>query len=91
LLLFGPTRDRDGTWRIEKNIELNNLIRKKNIINYIKAQKLSWFGHEHRMTYDKMVKNLYECKPISARLTGRPNIRWERDIEGVLRIIKIKN
>jgi hypothetical protein len=41
----------------ELNEELNNLIRNKNLINYIKAQGLSWFGHSHRMTSDKMVKN----------------------------------
>jgi len=23
----------------------------------MKAQKLSWFDHEHRLTYDRMVKN----------------------------------
>jgi len=33
----------------------------------------------------------YECKLISARLAGRPNIKWEKDLEEVLRIIKIKN
>ena len=38
------------------NIEVNNQNRNKNIINYIKAQRLSWLGHEHRMTYDRMIK-----------------------------------
>jgi hypothetical protein len=28
--------------------ELDELIRHKNIINHIKAQRLSWFGHLHR-------------------------------------------
>ena len=44
--IFGPTKERDGTWRIKTNDEL---IRHKNIINHIKAQRLSWFGHLHRM------------------------------------------
>jgi hypothetical protein len=34
--IFGPTKERDGTWRITTDDELNNLI--KNIINYIKGQ-----------------------------------------------------
>ena len=38
--IFGPTKDRDGTWGIKTNDELNNLIRNKNITNYIKAQRL---------------------------------------------------
>jgi hypothetical protein len=47
--MFGPTKERDGTWRIKTNDELEKLIRYKNIINYIKAQRLSWFGHLQRM------------------------------------------
>ena len=42
----------------ELNDDLNNLIRNKNILNYIKAQRLSWFGHVHRMTNDTKVKKL---------------------------------
>jgi len=44
--IFGPTKDRNGTWRIKTNDEL---IRHKNITNHIKAQRLSWFGHLHRI------------------------------------------
>ena len=54
--IFGPTKERDGTWRIKTNDELDILIRHKNIINYIKTQRLSWFGHLHRMTDERMVK-----------------------------------
>jgi len=52
--IFGPTKERGGTWRIKTNDEL---IRQKNIINCIKAQKLSLFGHLHRMPEEKSVKN----------------------------------
>jgi hypothetical protein len=67
--IFGPTKGRDGTWRIKTDDELdelirhkniinyiNELIRHKNIINYIKPQRLSWFGHLHRMPEDRMAK-----------------------------------
>jgi hypothetical protein len=42
--IFGPTKGTEGTWRIKTNDELDKLIRHKNIINYIKAQrvKLVW-------------------------------------------------
>jgi hypothetical protein len=65
--MSGPTKDRGGTWRIKINDELINLIR-NNIISYIKAQKLSWFGRVHRMTNDGMVKKLNEWKSISTGL-----------------------
>jgi hypothetical protein len=45
--IFGPTKERDCTRRIKTNDELDELIRRKNIINHINAQRLSWFGHLH--------------------------------------------
>jgi hypothetical protein len=47
--IFGPTKERDGTWRIKTNDELNNLIKNEDIINYIAAQRLGWFGRVYRM------------------------------------------
>ena len=54
--IFGPTKQRDGMWRIKTNDELDKLKRRKIIINYIKAQRLSWFGHLHQMSEDRLVK-----------------------------------
>ena len=50
-----PTKGRDGTWRIKTNDELDELIRHKNVINNIKAQRLGWFGHLQRMTEERML------------------------------------
>jgi len=38
-----------------------------------------------------MVQKLYEWKPISTRLAGRPKVRWENDIKEDLRIMEINN
>jgi hypothetical protein len=54
--IFGPTKERDGTWRIKTNDELDEFIRHKNIINHIKAQRISWFSHLHRMSEERMVR-----------------------------------
>jgi hypothetical protein len=54
--IYGPTKERHGTWRIKSNKALNRLIGNKHIINYIKAQRLAWFGHVHRMPDDRVVK-----------------------------------
>jgi hypothetical protein len=42
--IFGPTKE-DQIWRIKTNEELDKLIKHKNIVKYIKPQRLSWFGH----------------------------------------------
>jgi hypothetical protein len=86
--IFGLTRERDGTWRIKTN---DKSIRHKNIINHVKAQRLSWFGHLHRMPEERMVKRVYKWKPISTRPLGRPKNRWEDDIINDTKKLKIEN
>jgi hypothetical protein len=53
--IFDPKK-RDGTWRIKTNDELVELITHKNIINYKKAQRLSWFRYLHRMAEERIIK-----------------------------------
>jgi hypothetical protein len=88
--IFGPTKERYGTWRIKTNDELDELIRHKNIINHLKAHRLSWFGHLHRMPRDRMVKRVYKWKPTLTRPLGRPRNRWEDDIINDTKKLKIK-
>ena len=68
--IFGPTKERDGTGRIKTNDELDELIRHKNIINHTKAQRLSWFGHLHRMPEERMVKRIIQVATDINRTTG---------------------
>jgi hypothetical protein len=56
--IFGPTKE-NQKWRVKTNGELDKLIKHKNIINYIKAQRLSWFGHVQRMPDTRTVKNIF--------------------------------
>jgi len=76
--IFGPVKERDGTWRIKTNEELKRLIDNKNIINYIKAQSLARFGHVHRMPDNSMVKKIYEWSPATTRSAGRPKKQMGR-------------
>ena len=39
--IYGSNKERDGTWRIKSKEKVNKLIENKNIINYIKAQRLA--------------------------------------------------
>ena len=43
--IFGPPTKENQTWGIKNNEELDKLIKHENIVNYIKAQRLGWFGH----------------------------------------------
>jgi hypothetical protein len=89
--IFGPTKGRDGTWRIKTNDGFDELIRHKNIINHIKAQRLSWFGHLQRMPEERMEKRVRKWRPMLTRPLGRPKNRWEDDIMNDIKKLKIKN
>ena len=71
--IFGPTKKKDGSWKIKTNMELDKLIQNRNIINYVKAQRLSWFGHVHRKPETSIVRKIYKGQPYVTRPVGRPN------------------
>jgi hypothetical protein len=89
--IYGPSKGRDGTWRIKSNEELKRLTGNKDIINYIEAQGLAWFGHVHRMPDNSMVKKIYEWSPALTRLQGRPKNRWDNEVRNDLTRMKIIN
>jgi hypothetical protein len=90
LKIYGAVKDGDN-WRIRTNSELDTLTGGVNIVRYIKAQRLRWFGHIQRMEDHRMVKKLTNWKPFGKRPTARPKNSW---IDGVLKdmhMLKVKN
>ena len=87
---FGPTKE-NQTWRIKNNEELDKLIKHENIVNYIKAQRLSWFGHVQRMSETGAAKKIFKWNPLTTRPRGRPKHRWEDNIIQDIGQMKIKN
>jgi len=55
------------------------------MINYVKAQILSWFGYINRMPETSTVKRIHKWKPF----TGRPKSRWEDDVRNDLKKMKL--
>jgi len=88
--IFGPTRE-NQLWSIKTNDELDKLIKHQNIINHIKALRLSWFGHVQRMPDFRKVKKIFNWTPPTARSKGRPKQRCEDNIIQDTRQLNIKN
>jgi len=88
--IFGRNNE-NGIWRIKTNQELNEIIKRKNVINIIRAQRLSWLGHIERMQGMRMVKAIYSSKPISRRPIGRPKARWVDDVRKDIQKLKVPN
>ena len=83
--IFGPTKE----WRIKTSKELDELIKHRNIINYVKAQRLSSFGHTNRMPKTSIVKRLHKWKPFTGKPAGRPKSRWDDDVRNDLKKMKL--
>jgi hypothetical protein len=88
--VFEPTRELSGLWRIKTN-ELDELIQLKNIVRFIKSQRLKWLGRVERMPKERKVTIIYEWKPFASRPTGRPKNRWKDDVRKDLQKMKINN
>ena len=88
--IFGPTKE-NQIWRIKPNGELDKLIKHKNIVNCIKAQRLSWFGYVQKMPDTRTVKKIFKWKPLTKRSQGRPKYRREDNIKQDICQMKIKN
>jgi len=87
IIIFGPIK-KNQIWRIKTSEELDKLIKHKNIVNYIKAQRLSWFGHIQRMPDTRTVKKIFKWNPPTKRSQRRPKYQWE---DNVKQEMKFKN
>jgi hypothetical protein len=70
-------------------MELDELIKHRNIINYVKVQRLSWFGYINIMPESSTVKKKYKWKPFTRRPVGRSKFRWEDDVRNDLKKMKL--
>jgi len=79
----------NGIWSNKTKKELEELINHLNIINYAKAQRLSWFGHINRMPETGIVRKIYKWKPSTSRPVGSPKSRREDGVRNDLRKMKL--
>ena len=70
-VIFGPTKE-NQIWKNKTNEELDKQIKHGNIVNYIKAQRLSWFGHIYRMPDTRTAEKILKWNPLTNRPKGRP-------------------
>jgi hypothetical protein len=74
---------------MKTNQEFDELIKHQNI-NYVKAQRLSWFAHINSMPETSVVKRIHKWKPFTGRPAGKPKSQWEDDVRNDLKKMKMK-
>ena len=60
---------------------MNGSINVKDIVKFIKAQKIRWLGHVKRMEVGAMPRKMME---------GRPHFRWMDNVIADSKVMKIK-
>jgi len=63
------------------NEELNRFIKRKDIVKFIKVQRIRWLGHVKGMEAGAMTRMMME---------GRPRLRWMDEVVADLRAMKIR-
>jgi len=90
-ILAQSITNKNQIWKIKTNEELDKLIKHKHLINYIKAQRLSWIGHVQRMPDTGTVKKIFKWNPLTKRSQERPKYRWEDSVKQDICQMKVKN
>ncbi|XP_067130443.1 uncharacterized protein [Centruroides vittatus] len=82
--IYGPVQER-GEWRIRSNKELEDLYENSDIVTEIKRGRFRWIGHLERMDPERNVSQVYRERPEGKSWRGRPQERWDEDVEDDLR------
>jgi hypothetical protein len=77
--IFGPVNI-DNVWRIQNNMEIDNLIEGADMVRFIKAQRIKWLGHIQRMDRTRPTRKLLDWRPMGTRPVGKPRQRWQEDV-----------
>jgi hypothetical protein len=80
LMIFGPKREENGSWRKLHNDELHSLYSSPNIVRVIKSRRMRWAAHVARMGEvftgvwlgDPKVGDHWEDLGVGVRIT----LRW---------------
>ena len=62
----------------------------KNIVKWIKGQRISWLGHLERMEEDRMLKKIFTQELEGTRRRGRPRKGWREEVEGELQVLGVR-
>ena len=87
---FGKVKILFGEWKSRTNRELEEMSKGKNIVKWIKGQRISCLGHLERMEEDRMPKKTFIQKLEGTRRRGRPRKRWKEEAERDLQVLGVR-
>jgi hypothetical protein len=72
------------------SLQLEELSKGKNIVKWIKGQRISWLGHLERMEEDRIPKKIFTQELEGTRRRGRPRKRWREEAERDLQVLGVR-
>jgi hypothetical protein len=72
--MYGPVME-NNSWRIRYNEEISKLLKREDIVRFIKSQRIRLLGHAERMEDNAMPKRMLKGKLYSKRRKGRSRMR----------------
>jgi hypothetical protein len=87
--IYGPVRQ-GMEWRTRNNEEIDNILRKEDIVRFVRARTISWISHVERRENSRMPKRVMREKIYTRRKRGRPKVRWLDDVLEDLREMGIE-
>jgi len=79
---------RTNEWRRKFNKELQKELGLAPVTNYIKRQRLQWFGHITRKSKET-TEAVIEWKPEGKRPRGRPRKKWLDIVEEDFKVVGV--
>lgn len=87
---FGPKRNKEGSYEIRLNRELNTLFNKPSIVATLKSQRIRWAGHVWRAK-DQLLWTITKWKPNKSRPRGKPRQQWEDRVKEDIKMLGVMN
>ena len=87
--IYGPKYE-NGEWKSRTDRELEEMREGKNIVKWIKEQRISCLGHLERMEEDRMPKTVFTQELEGTRRRGRPRKRWKEEVERDLQVLGVR-
>ena len=88
--IFGPTYE-NGSWRIKSNQELDNLIKRKNTINFPIVQRLGWYGYMKECKKQEWSKQYTPGNPFQRGQWGDQRYAGRMMLKKYIQWLKVPN
>jgi hypothetical protein len=83
--IYEPVNKKINYGKVQRNDELETIIKGENIVRFIKCQRIRWLGHTERKQDTAIPKQMLYGKLYATRRRGRPRMRWLDDVSMDLR------